>query len=505
MLYFKNINQTLATIITLLFAMNIAIIAQYRGENLFFQGLNEVNATGVKSAAMGGADVANTGDLSSIFSNPAGLADISSYKISFSANNYEKQWWENQDYRPNRQFTNLSFILDGLMIPDPANNGMLDHEAFLADSNYYVADPQLGLDEFSDEAAIWKNTESDFILNNISVAVPFSVSDMSFVISGAYSQQNNILDYDRNTTFLDPHIGSNGYGDLEDRVTSAEDSLRVNWYDYRRAKNGDIKQITAALSSQVTDYLNLGFGVNIKNGESDDYYSLNKVGYFDLMESANNFVFSYDTLNTSISGTSTYSGMNFSIGATFKLNRINIGLRINTPYTLEKEWDYSTTVADNDTSSLTNLTGTDELELPMTYAIGISFNPIDDLKIAFDLENANYSKAEFNLANPDSTINSWADQTIIRIGAEYKIHEYLTLLAGYRNKTELFIPDGAAIKDKGPNARTYTFGLSLDLDIARLDLAYEMRSMKYYDSYFSNTNYNTQTYSNLLIGCTVSL
>jgi opacity protein-like surface antigen len=318
-------------------------------------------------------------------------------------------------------------------------------------------------------------------------------------------KKNNILDYDRNTTYLDPHIGYNGYATLEERVTSAEDSIRVNWFDYTRAKNGDLKQITAALSSQVTDFLNLGFGVNIISGESDDFYSLNKVGYFDLMESANSFQFAYDTLNTSIKGTSKYSGMNISFGATVKLNRINIGLRINTPYTLEKEWEYSSEIAGIDTSGLTNLRGTDKLDLPMTYAVGISFNPIDEFRIAFDLEKANYSKAEFNLANPDSNLSSWADQTIIRVGAEYNVYDFITLLAGYRNKTEIFIPDGAAIKDQGPNAKAYTFGLSLDFDIARLDLAYELRNMTYFDSYFSNTNYNTQTYSNLLLGCTVSL
>ena len=78
---------------------------------------------------------------------------------------------------------------------------------------------------------------------------------------------------------------------------------------------------TAALSSQITDYLNLGFGVNILSGESDDFYSLNKIGYFDLIGGANSFQYSYDTLNTSISGTSKYSGMNLSIGAIVKLKR----------------------------------------------------------------------------------------------------------------------------------------------------------------------------------------
>ena len=246
----------------------------------------------------------------------------------------------------------MPFYLDGLYVPNPKNNGKWDYDVFFKDSTYLVNDPEFGLDPYSEEASIWKNKENDFILNNIALAIPFNVSEYSFVLSGAYSQQNNILDYDRNNTYLDPHIGSNGYGPIEERVTSAEDTVRVNWYDYTRAKKGDLKQIAIALSSQVTDYLSLGFGVNILSGESDDIYSLNKVGYFDLIGGANSFKYSYDTLNTSVAGTSKYSGMNFSLGAVLKLNRINVGVKINTPYTLDNEWNYKSVSSDNDTSSV---------------------------------------------------------------------------------------------------------------------------------------------------------
>ncbi len=82
MLYFKKLYHIFSAIICLLIISN-SVFGQHRGDNLSFQGLDEINATGVKAAAMGGADVANTGDLSSIFSNPAGLADISTYKIIF--------------------------------------------------------------------------------------------------------------------------------------------------------------------------------------------------------------------------------------------------------------------------------------------------------------------------------------------------------------------------------------------------------------------------------------
>lgn len=497
----KNYYYLLFAFVILL-GLNCELFSQHRGDNLSFQGLNEINGTGVKSAAMGGADITNLGDLSSIFSNPAGLAGIKNYKISITANNFEKKWWENQDYRPDRQFVTLPFYLDGLYVPNPENNGKWDYDAFFDDSTYIVNDPKLGLDPYSEAASVWKKSKSGSILNNVALAIPINIADYSFVLSGAYSQQNNILDYDRNNTYLDPNIGSTAYGPLVTRVTSAGDSVRVNWYDYTRAKNGEIKQITIALSSQITDYLNIGLSTNILSGESDDFYSLNKVGYFDLLGGPNSFKFSYDTLNTTITGASKYSGVNLGIGAIVQLNRINIGIKINTPYNLKKEWNYETTIANPDSSSLKNLSGTDVLEIPLTYAIGISFKPVDAVRIAFDLEKANYSKAEFNLANPDTTLKSWANQTIIRMGAEYNVYDFITLLVGYKIKSELFIPDGAAIKDKGPNAITYSLGLSLNFDFGRFDFAYTMRKMHYFDSYFSNTNYNTQTYENMLLGYT---
>ena len=43
------------------------------------------------------------------------------------------------------------------------------------------------------------------------------------------------------------------------------------------------------------------------------------------------------------------------------LKGINIGVKINTPYTLEKNGIMKHNIADSDTSMLTNLKGTDKL------------------------------------------------------------------------------------------------------------------------------------------------
>jgi hypothetical protein len=87
---------------------------------------------------------------------------------------------------------------------------------------------------------------------------------------------------------------------------------------------------------------------------------------------------------------------------------------------------------------------------------------------------------------------------------EFRATDYLSILGGYRDIPQTFIPDGAAFQDRGPTEESYTAGISLNLFLGRIDLAYEIRRLKYYDSYFSNTNYVYETYNNLLIGFTYS-
>ena len=80
----------------------------------------------------------------------------------------------------------------------------------------------------------------------------------------------------------------------------------------------------------------------------------------------------------------------------------------------------------------------------------------------------------------------------------------VSLLAGYRYITDVFVPDGAAIKDRGPASTVYTLGTSIDIfGFGRLDVAYTISRMKYYDSYQSNTNYVFEEFNNFYVGYTV--
>lgn len=478
------------------------LFAQNRGNGLAFQGWGEDPMNGVAAQAMGGAYTAVGGDLNSLFFNPAGLATIGNIKFNIAGNALKKQWQEVQHYRPNREYVTLSFILDGLYVPNPDNNGKWDNDAFFDDTTYIVQDPSLGDDVYSEEAADWKKEYDKTIFNEISVAVPFQLFDKPFAIAAGFSRKFNLMDYDRNSTYLDPHIGSNDYGGIPDKVTDPTKPLDVNWYDFVRSSYGKVDNYTFAVAASLTDYLDLGVNLKLMDGESDDYQHLNKVGTFTLA-GQNKFSFTYDTLNTSIKGSSEYSAASFDLGFLFKLKNFNVGVRLTPGYTIEKKWNY---VSNNGIDSqIQNQSGTDEIEVPFSYNVGISFRPIETLIVSGDFGKIPYSSSSYQLTSMDTLSNKLNDRTALRIGFEYKALDWLAVRGGYKSISSLFIPDGAADKDSGPEKEAYSFGLSIMLLNVNVDLTYIYEDLKYFDAYFSNTNYNRQKLQNFLIGLTYNL
>ncbi|MFC1481666.1 hypothetical protein ACFL6E_05425 [Candidatus Neomarinimicrobiota bacterium] len=490
-------NIILPTLILVgLLGLHSIAFAQHRGDQFGFQGLSSPQTNGVKALGMGGAYTSIGGDISSLFYNSAGLASIEGFSISIAGDSYNKMWRENQVYRANRQFVSLSFILDGILIPDPANNGLYDHDVFQNDSTYVVNDPLLGEDNYSEKLADWERTTKASELNSIAVGMPLNLMGKKLYLAGAYNKRYQILDYDRNHTYITPHLGYFYYDGFIDRIEDPIDSTRVYWSDYERERTGNLSDITGAISMELNESISLGAGFALTTGETVDGGFLNRVGYFDL-DAANSMMFSYDTLNTSTMGTSKFSAMSFNVSAMIELDAISIGVRVNPGYTLKREWE---TTFVSDTAETSTFNGTDVMEIPMGFAVGISVQPKEYFRFSADLVKANYSGNKFTLAVEDSLFRSWPDQLIVGLGVEYKPVQWLSLLGGYRAQPETFIPDGAAIEERGPIAESWTAGASIKLFFGYLDVAYEARTLKYYDAYFSNTNFAMETLNNVSVG-----
>ncbi len=479
------------------------IFAQHRGDNLNFQGMDLVNRNGVKAVAMGGAYTSISGELDAFFWNPAGLIGLSGFQVSANFKSNDRLWRESQDYRPNRQVVTMSFILDGLYRPNPEFNGWIDNEAFFEDSTYIVNEPLLGKNSYSEEAADWQKKLDDSGLNNFAAAFPFTVSGRPFVISAGLSRRLNVMNYDRNQTNLTPHPAFDGYNDLPGRVTGAEDSVRIVWSDYERQRTGPLHNFSAALSFGLNDNINFGISINRLSGNTDEFQTLNRIGNFDLVDGIQIFRFSYDTLNVQMTGTSDFSATNVSFGTILKLGKLSLGANLTPGYTITRDWKYTMKTATADSSGSESMSGKDEFKTPFSFNLGASINPHKNFRIAFDIEHRPYGNADFSITREDDVPRNWADQTSIRAGVEFKPIQSLSLLAGYRDIPQVFIPDGAADHERGPEAEYYTLGASLNVPFARLDFAYEIGKLRYYDSYFSNTNFAFERSKNLLFGITL--
>ena len=189
----------------------------------------------------------------------------------------------------------------------------------------------------------------------------------------------------------------------------------------------------------------------------------------------------------------------------FKLNNISVGANITTPYMLERTW--SSTITTTDTVGMTTLSssGIDEMKVPLAYRIGISITPARQFRASLDYESIPYSSNTFEFSSDNAAHRDWVDLNSLRFGVEYKPLNFLALLAGYQNVSQEFVPDGAAFRDRGPTAESYTLGASLYALYGRFDVAYEMRTLKYYDSYYSNTNFALEKTNYLMFGYTFFL
>lgn len=499
-------NKVIFAFFTLLFLSSISN-AQHRGDNPSFQGLTSPNDAGVKATAMGSAVTSLVGDVSALFYNPAGLIGVKKLQISVSANSYNSSWKENQHYRPNRFFVTLPFYLEGLYIPDPADNGLFDYERIWTedqqiDSTYEVALPDLGLDPFSDEAADWKKEASQFAFNNFAVAYPIAIGQNNLVVSAGYSRKYNIEDYDRNDTYLDPHIGYLGYGEMS-RVNGV-DTLVVNWSKFERERFGPLNNITVGLAYDLYKYVKVGIGYQSNWGETNDYMTLTQIGTFDLIRE-NRFRFSYVDASQKHTGISKFSSSTLNLGFIFDFDKVKVGVNVDLPYTIERDWEYTFIAQDSAGASSIKQSGIDNVEIPAVFNFGISFQPAANFTAAIDYEYAPFSEAKFKMQNTDSNQRNYVDRHTLKVGIEYMPVDFLSILAGYRNIPSTFVPDGAAAIDNGPDANSITGGISVHSFLGRVDIAYEYRSLKYYDSYFSNTNYVTESYSNIMFGLLYSL
>lgn len=489
---------------------------QHNGNPLLFQGLTDRNSVAVKSLAYGNAYVSRSGELNSLFYNTSGLANIQTIQVSIGMNSKNLLERDNQNFYPGNEYLNTSVYLEGLLTPDPAWNGLWNDslETIWYDSlgnpqgAYWDADkiqkPIQGKDNYSKEAADNEHTSKGFSLDQISIAVPFQLAGKHVVAAVTYFRQYDVHDYDWNGANLDLHWGTSTIIQAKEG-----DTTRTNWSVFNRKRSGGIYSIAAALALQLNKHVQLGMRLNRFSGETNDKQTLDRVGYFLTLHQLTKWSFSYDTNNTQINGTSKFSAMNLNMGALFVNDNFNFGMNVQLPYTIKRQWEYSTQISSLDFNASYDSSGVDRVKMPAIYALGMTIKPGKGLTLSFDYENTRLNQAEYNLdkSNYDSlTIYSkWVNQVALRFGVEYRVTEYLAIMGGYQSQGTPFIPYGVAIRDQGPPGESYSIGLSLNIFHSRFDLAYTIYQLKYYDAYMTNRNFTLEQFQRVSFGYTLFL
>ncbi len=485
-----------------LFSLPAVLMSQGNGDPLGFQGLSSLNVFSAQALAQGNTYIAQTGDVNSLFNNPAGLGDINRLQISITGKSSQWKQHENQYWTESRLHPLLPAILDGRYVPDPQFNGMTDDVLVDSMSTDDYATPVIGYDQFSPEVADWNdNYSSQSPVNNISLAIPLKIMGKSLVLAAGLTRSYDIYEYDRNDTYLNPHFGDR----TNPVILAAPDSMVMNWFKYERMRVGGINDLTAGLALKLSDHLQLGLSMQNLYGESDDHLEMDKMGYF-LFPTTDNFAFTYDTMTVVQSGNSTYSGFSSKFGILFNYKQFDLGFCVTSPYTITRDWDYTIEFFENDTIITKNINGQDQIDLPITIALGAKIEPKNRLSISFDIGFNPYSQTNFSYTDTsfnhtifqlDTIRLNWVDQTTFGIGMKYGITPGISVMTGYRSVPDVFIPNRAAFRHKGPEMESVSAGISVAFPFGQIDLGYEYRFLKYYDSWETNLNYVLKTENHL--------
>ena len=267
-----------------------AASAQDVADPLALQGLDQQAVPGARARAMGGVSASGLRDASALFTNPAALSALNAAEVRLGGGLMAQSYSQDQTWVPDRLYLELSLIFEN----DPAS-----------------PNPTRA---FDDTRPDWEFDQSSVrpTLGAIAAPLPFTPGGVQLTAGVGVAQLASLDHYFQNNNALDPNIGSIRPAPIP-RVQEG-DSLMVNWSQFSRQRDGAIYGVTPALALQRGG-LSLGLSATVMTGSSDDTEYTRDRGQFTLRYQ-NRFSLAAPTDGeTTVTGTSDYSGTRFAIAA----------------------------------------------------------------------------------------------------------------------------------------------------------------------------------------------
>jgi len=309
------------------------------------------------------------------------------------------------------------------------------------------------------------NSVSKARINYLSATYPFTLGRFNMVISANYQ---NLFDLTRNWDFI-LNQSSNGLTVMQD-------------VDYDQ--DGNLSAWGIAYSIQILPKFSLGVTLNFwEDGIYKNKWKQTIVQKGAGTLAGNNFTFESRSVDEFF-----FSGINANLGILWNVtSKLNFGAVFKTPFTADIKHKTSFSSSINfpdfpaaDSSFSSRATEHEDLDMPMSYGIGLAYRFSDNFTASFDVYRTEWNDFELkdsegNKISPISGLpssESDVDPTYqVRMGAEYLIIQpkYVIPLRG-----GIFYDPAPA---EGSPDNFYGFSLGSGIGIGRFifDIAYQYR------------------------------
>ena len=473
----KTLYLSLVLCLTFLFVAN-RCLAQGYDDPLTIQGIDHTVLQSAASRAAGGTTIGLQNDIGLMFANPAAMLSLKNLQVSIGGLAQHTNANQAQQYSPLKYYSNFSLLMEGLTSQIPNVTDSIAN----ANAGDTVQRP------FDNIAPDWSHVHSRSLPVQAMLGIPFSLGGVKLVAGIGAVEYADLNHYYVNNNVLSPSIGNERPIPVS---LPASDStpFETQWSAFERMRSGAIQGYGAAISGELTERLALGVSAMILSGSSDDYEQ--RIGRGRLTFYRQYFRVDSVYNNITRTGTSDYSGQEFTLSGIYRGKYVSLGISVKPPTTITRKFNTTVRQDTSGTSVTSVVSGQDKVELPWRGTAGISIVLRKNVTLALEYEIRSYASAVYTDASANES-NPWLSSSLFHVGAEYTPLPWLALRGGVRQQAEVFQEAGNPLVGDPVSYSTYSLGFGVLFEGIHLNVTYEYSRMKYDDLWQTNVNLNSE-------------
>jgi hypothetical protein len=467
-------------------------MAQGYGTPLTFQGLSQTTIQSAAARGAGGITFSIKNDISLMFANPASLTTLQGMQFSIGGLQKFGSSYQEQHYSGVQGTSALAPLLEGTTgsISDPDTN------AYYGGTKVTVRTQADSVQRpFDFIGPNWSRSKSKSQPVQFFIAAPFSLGGIKIVGGIGAVEYANLNWYYQNNNGMSPSVLSVLNGTI---ATAGLDRNPYTsyWYQYYQQRDGSIYGYGAALSAELSKQLSVGFSGMMLKGSTDDLEV--RVGRGRMLFFTSSMRLDRPgTTSYTKTGTSDFSGTEFSLSAQYTSRYFSVGFSVKPPTTISRNVSSSFSQDSVAVHASGSSSGLDQIVLPLRGTFGLGLKLRENLNFGISYEIRPFASAEYAGAY-SSTTNPWLSCSILHVGGEYTANSWLTLRVGVSNYQEVYQPLTAGIRGEPVNYAVYGLGCGLKVANGMLNVAYEYSDMKYVDTWSNAVSINRQFTSSII-------